>query len=730
MTSTSGTQISDMTVTASPLPAGAFTPIIVTDVATGLNPAFNYRYDLGTDLLTRVSYAALAASGGSALVDFTAASAGGSRTVQAKLRDFVSILDYRVGAVTTDIGALAAAISAGARKIYFPAGQGIGTNGAYLFGTATTNLVSGLYFMGDGVGETVFTRGSSSQFIFYADSGSSVVANNVTDCTWEAIEFSDDPAYGFLEQYNMFQCQGVTNFRWVRCKFTAFRSDGIMFEGTTALVGGSARHNVDCSTEDCIFDGVNHNNRNATSLDDMDGYTSTNDTFKNCTRTGDGTNNAPDPHDPNIGRGMPGPVCLEPPSADTFYVLRNCAWLNPTFIDCGGIGGNFNFDLRPNNTLTTPQENFFILNMVSDGCAKGADLSGYSGDNALYYQTPYNIEFRGGCIRGATDWPMRFVGMLGAKIDIEMIDCAGSVYFGYSGDARANRNIEFKPNMTRVGTTTIYGFIGNASSENVQICNGYTNDVGKPDGTSGGIMLLNAGNHSNLWLTNNVFESAPAATVTASIAATTMTVSAALTGGSLRVGSVLSGAGVTAGTRITAMLTGTGGTGTYTVSASQTVAATTITASGATRQVAAIGGTATVDNATCRNSANEVRFTPATGDSFIPGSFTGTLTGCTTSPTGTIRFSVSDDAVTLVIPAISATSNTTAATITGMPSNIWPDAAQPCLGVTQDNGTSTIGKVQVETTGVLTLYTVLSATFTNSGTKGVGACVVSYKRTN
>lgn len=70
------------------------------------------------------------------------------------------------------------------------------------------------------------------------------------------------------------------------------------------------------------------------------------------------------------------------------------------------------------------------------------------------------------------------------------------------------------------------------------------------------------------------------ASVTASIAGTTMTVTA-VGSGALTIGQTLSGSGVTAGTKITAFGTGTGGTGTYTVSASQTVASTTITASGA-----------------------------------------------------------------------------------------------------------------------------------------------------
>jgi hypothetical protein len=67
------------------------------------------------------------------------------------------------------------------------------------------------------------------------------------------------------------------------------------------------------------------------------------------------------------------------------------------------------------------------------------------------------------------------------------------------------------------------------------------------------------------------------ASVTGSIAGTTLTVSA-VTSGALSVGIGISGTGVTSGTRITALGTGVGGTGTYTVNTSQTASSTTITA--------------------------------------------------------------------------------------------------------------------------------------------------------
>ena len=71
---------------------------------------------------------------------------------------------------------------------------------------------------------------------------------------------------------------------------------------------------------------------------------------------------------------------------------------------------------------------------------------------------------------------------------------------------------------------------------------------------------------------------AGSASVTGAISGTTLTISA-VTSGTLGVGVVISGTGVTAGTYISALMTGTGGAGTYRVSVSQTVTSTAITGS-------------------------------------------------------------------------------------------------------------------------------------------------------
>jgi hypothetical protein len=79
-------------------------------------------------------------------------------------------------------------------------------------------------------------------------------------------------------------------------------------------------------------------------------------------------------------------------------------------------------------------------------------------------------------------------------------------------------------------------------------------------------------------ITSGTTVSTATCSFTGVISTTTLTASSVT--GTIAVGQLITGTGVTAGTTITAFGTGTGGAGTYTVSASQTVSSTTITVIG------------------------------------------------------------------------------------------------------------------------------------------------------
>jgi hypothetical protein len=116
---------------------------------------------------------------------------------------------------------------------------------------------------------------------------------------------------------------------------------------------------------------------------------------------------------------------------------------------------------------------------------------------------------------------------------------------------------------------------------------------------------------------------------------------------------------------------------------------------------------------------------------FNSGSFTGTLTGCTTAPTATIKWWQSGALVTLIIPGLTATSNTTSCTITGVPAALQvtgPNQSNNSIPFIEDNSVITYGVASVGT--VITLYknaSTSSASFTAAGTKGIGAgCMFTY----
>ncbi len=74
---------------------------------------------------------------------------------------------------------------------------------------------------------------------------------------------------------------------------------------------------------------------------------------------------------------------------------------------------------------------------------------------------------------------------------------------------------------------------------------------------------------------SQMYTSSPGAVITAAISGTTLTV-ASVTSGTLYVGQTIQGTGITTQTIITALGTGSGGTGTYTVNNSQTIASITM----------------------------------------------------------------------------------------------------------------------------------------------------------
>ena len=149
-----------------------------------------------------------------------------------------------------------------------------------------------------------------------------------------------------------------------------------------------------------------------------------------------------------------------------------------------------------------------------------------------------------------------------------------------------------------------------------------------------------------------------AVVMTASIATTTLTVSA-VASGTLAVGQTIDGTGVTAGTYITALGTGTGGAGTYTINNSQTVSSTTLYA-GQSSNAVVTGSIATTTLTVTAVTSGRLRVGQTISGTSVTAGTTITALGTGRGGTGTYTVSASQTVSSTTITGTFANGTITA----------------------------------------------------------------------
>jgi hypothetical protein len=139
--------------------------------------------------------------------------------------------------------------------------------------------------------------------------------------------------------------------------------------------------------------------------------------------------------------------------------------------------------------------------------------------------------------------------------------------------------------------------------------------------------------------------------------------------------------------------------------------------------------TGTLTGAAANFSGNVTADSIVSAKMYAPTSFTVTLTGVSGTVTGTAYAQLlGGRVVVLELPSLTGTSNTTAATITGIPSGWRPARAvggQPAV-VYDNSSPQTGGALNIGTSGTITLYFNGLSSFTGSGTKGIDGLTVTY----
>ena len=115
------------------------------------------------------------------------------------------------------------------------------------------------------------------------------------------------------------------------------------------------------------------------------------------------------------------------------------------------------------------------------------------------------------------------------------------------------------------------------------------------------------------------------------------------------------------------------------------------------------------------------------GSSSTDYTYTGVVTGLTTSPTGTVKYTRVGSIVTMDLFGVVGTSNATTMTITGGTASMRPAVDKQVLMGVIDGGINFLGLAVIRTTGVIDFYkNIVGDPFQSTGVKGFANNSISY----
>lgn len=262
----------------------------------------------------------------------------------------VDVTTFRQPGDAGDTATLGRALKAGG-SVRLPAGGGSGQNGEYI--VDMLELPDGAEIVGDGLATVVRSSNAQVPNVFRVDGTRPVTANitlkNMTVTGYVASQ-------GFREHHNLVNLSGVSDCLIENIVFRGFASDGIYIGGEREGVSRVSRGNARIIIRDCVFDGVNNDNRNAISVTGGTDIKIDRCRFKRCTR-------------PN----MPGPIDFE---ADDFpfYVFNGISVTNCLFEDCGGNVGQVSV-ITPSRVRQVPRYVTISNNRFSNYIGTGSDIA-------------------------------------------------------------------------------------------------------------------------------------------------------------------------------------------------------------------------------------------------------------------------------------------------------------------------------------------------------------------
>lgn len=233
------------------------------------------------------------------------------------IRETVSVTDYWRPVDADDTASFMRAQATGA-KVFAPAGRGHGPDGDYVVDHMLLRTNS--YIFGEGAATVIRPKiandasGAASVCFYYRAPDANTQIRNVV--LRDLQFYGRVEASAFWEFNHLVHVGGVRGMLVDNVIFKGFQGDGLCI--AAGEVGATERHNFDVIVQNCVFDGVNRDNRNGISVIDVNRMRISGCRFFNCSRN-----------------NMPGPIDFEPDNF-AFYTLKDVSVIDCQFDNCGG----------------------------------------------------------------------------------------------------------------------------------------------------------------------------------------------------------------------------------------------------------------------------------------------------------------------------------------------------------------------------------------------------------
>jgi hypothetical protein len=292
---------------------------------------------------------------------------------------------------------------------------------------------------------------------------------------------------GFSAFLILLDIRGSSKVSISRCSFIGFRGDGIYLGELN--VAGINLHNSNITISECVFDGINRDNRNGISVIDCDGLVIEKCRFMNCSR--------PD---------MPGAIDVEPD--EKHDIVRNIKIKENRFDNIGGnniIQISITFALaKLNNTMQNIE--ISANTIEGDGSTDGIYIGQPQYADA---ETPSNNIFINNNLVRNTKRAFMVFGVKGVEMIDNIFD--GCDYYPFISYSKKNinvRDMKVIGNMFRNLSKKDGAGISVFGSYNLEFNSNIFDNIGKSDGTSGNALFFrrHGGPVDYVTIENNTFK--------------------------------------------------------------------------------------------------------------------------------------------------------------------------------------------------------------------------------